>query len=51
MHFPQVIYGILPLRHFDVRMTLYKNFTVDFGFRIQKYSLHQDQTNILPISC
>ena len=31
----------IPSRHFDVRMTSYKNFIVDFGFRIQKYPLHQ----------
>ena len=29
--------GILPSRRFDVRMTSYKNFIVDFGFRIRKY--------------
>ena len=45
--------GILPSRHLDVRMTSYKNFIVDFGFRIQKYppppftKLEQDQANIL----
>ena len=33
--------GILPLRQFDVRMTSYKNFIADFGFRIQTYPLYQ----------
>ena len=33
--------GNIPSRHFDVRMTSCKNFIVDFGFRIQKYPLHQ----------
>ena len=33
--------SILPLRHFDVRMTSYKNFIVDLGFRTQKYPLYR----------
>ena len=33
--------GILPSLHFDVKMTSYKTFIVDFGFRIQKFPLHQ----------
>ena len=45
--------GILPSRHFDVKMTSYKRFLIDFGFRIQKYppppytKFEQDQGNIL----
>ena len=42
--------GILPLRHFDVRMTSYKNFIVDFGFRIQKYPPAPNLSKIKPIS-
>ena len=42
--------GILPSRHFDVRMTSYKNFIVDFGFRIQKYPPAPNLSKIKPIS-
>ena len=42
--------SILPSRHFDVRMTSYKNFIVDFGFRIQKYSPAPNLSKIKPIS-
>ena len=42
--------GILPLRHFDVRMTSYKSFIVNFGFRIQKYSPVPNLSKIKPIS-
>ena len=42
--------GILSSRHFDVRIMLYKNFIVDFGFRIQKYHPAPDLTKIKPIS-
>ena len=42
--------GILPSCHFDVRMTSYKNFFVDFGFRIQKYPLTPNLSKIRPIS-
>ena len=41
--------GSLPLRHFDVRMTSYKNFIVDFGFRIQK-TPSPNLSKIKPIS-
>ena len=43
--------GILPSRHFDVRMKSDKNFIVDFGFRIQKYPPAQNLSKIKPISC
>ena len=43
--------GNIPSRHFDVRMTSYKNFIIDFGFRIQNIppytKFEQDQANIL----
>ena len=42
--------GIFLLCHFDVKMTSYENFVVDFG-RIQKYpctKFEQDQAIILP---
>ena len=42
--------GILLLRHFDVRMTSYTNFFVDFGFRIQKYPPTPNLSKIKPIS-
>ena len=42
--------GILLSRHFDVRMTSYKNFIVDFGFRIQKYPPAPNLSKIKPIS-
>ena len=42
--------GILPSRHFDVRMTSYKNFIVDLGFRIQKYPPAPNLSKIKPIS-
>ena len=42
--------GILPSRHFDVRMTSYKNFIVDFGLRIQKYPPGPNLSKIKPIS-
>ena len=42
--------GILPSRHFDVRMTSYENFIVDFGFGIQKYSSAPNLSKIKPIS-
>ena len=40
----------MPSRHFDVRMTSYKNFIVDFGFRIQKYPPAPNLSKIKPIS-
>ena len=42
--------GILPSRHFDVRMTSYKKFFVDFAFRIQKYPPTPNLSKIKPIS-
>ena len=39
IHCFQAIYGYFPSRHFEVRMTTYKNFIVDFGIRIQSYSI------------
>ena len=42
--------GILLLRHFDVRMTSNKNFIVDFGLRIQKYSPTPNLSKIKQIS-
>ena len=42
--------GILPSRHFDVRMTSCKNFIVHFGFRIQKYPPAPNFSKIKPIS-
>ena len=42
--------GILPSRHFYVRMTWYKTFIVDFGFRIQKYPPAPNLNKIKPIS-
>ena len=49
--FSSVIYRFLNLRHYDVIMTPYKKFIVDFGFKIQRYpgtKFEQDQANILP---
>ena len=40
----------LPSRHLDVRMTWYKNFFVDFGFRIEKYPPSPNLSKIKPIS-
>ena len=42
--------GILPARHFDIRMTSYKKFFADFGFRIQKYLPTPNLSKIKPIS-
>ena len=42
--------GILALHHFAVRMTSYKNFIVDFRFRIQKYFPAPNLSKIKPIS-
>ena len=42
--------SILPSRHFDVKMTSYKKFLVDFGFRIQKYPSTPNLSKIKPIS-
>ena len=42
--------GILPSRHLDVRMTSYKKFLVDFGFRIQKCPPTPNLSKIKPIS-
>ena len=33
--------GIFSFRHFDVRLTSYKNYIVGFEFRIQKYPMYQ----------
>ena len=41
--------GSLPSRHFDVRMTSYKIFFDDFGFRIQKYPPTPNLSKIKPI--
>ena len=49
MYFLQRYNGILPSRHFDIRMTSYKNFFVDFGFRIQKYPPTPNLSKIKPI--
>ena len=43
--------GILPSRHFDVKMTSYKNFIDDFGLRIQKYPSAPNLSKIKQISC
>ena len=40
----------IPSRHFDVRMTSYKNFIADFGFIIQKYPPAPNLSKIKPIS-
>ena len=51
MYFLQGIYiGILPSRHFDVRMKLYENFVVAVGFAIQKYPPAPNLSKIKPIS-
>ena len=42
--------GILPSRHFYVRMTSYKDFIVGFGFRVQKYPPEPNLSKIKPIS-
>ena len=42
--------AISPSRHFDVRMTSYENFIVDFGFEIRKYSPAPNLSKIKPIS-
>ena len=41
--------GISSSRHFDVRMTYYENFFVDFGFKIQKYPPTPNLSKIKPI--
>ena len=41
---------VSPSRHFDVRLTSYKKFFVDFGFRIQKYPTRPNLSKIKPIS-
>ena len=43
--------AILPSRHFDGRMTSYKKFFIDFGFRIQKYPPAPNLRKIKPIFC
>ena len=49
MYFCKRYLGILPSRHFDFRMTSYKNFFLEFGFRIQKYPPTSNLSKIKPI--